>query len=63
MSIKIPCPNCGGEVIKTPTKVNSLDDLIGAVCTGCGRPISKDDVIAYARKVAIEKIRSAIRKP
>ncbi|WP_433915816.1 ECs_2282 family putative zinc-binding protein [Pectobacterium polonicum] len=63
MSVKIACPNCDGEIIKTSSEVNSLDDLINAICANCGRVITKDDVIAQARKLAIEKIRSAIRKP
>ncbi|HHQ6627123.1 TPA: ECs_2282 family putative zinc-binding protein [Serratia fonticola] len=62
MDIKITCPDCGSEHIKTPTKVNSLDDLTDASCIDCGRAFGKDDVIAKAREVALDAIRNSLGK-
>ncbi|EPZ8354774.1 ECs_2282 family putative zinc-binding protein [Enterobacter hormaechei] len=60
--VPIVCPQCGSKVINAATKVNSLDDLKGAVCRDCGREFTKDDVIAQATKTAADIIRQALGK-
>lgn len=60
MDIKITCPDCGSEHIKTLTKVHSLDELSAASCNDCGRAFNKDDVIAKAKQVAIDAIGKSI---
>ncbi|WP_445260534.1 ECs_2282 family putative zinc-binding protein [Photorhabdus sp. S10-54] len=63
MTTKISCPKCGNEIIKATAKINSLDDMSDTVCINCGHSIDKDEVVAQAKKHAIELIRKAIRKP
>jgi DNA-directed RNA polymerase subunit RPC12/RpoP len=60
--VPIVCPKCGGKVINATAKINSLDDLQGAVCSDCGREFTKDDVIAQAKKTAADIIRNALGK-
>ena len=62
MDIKIACPECGSERIKTSAEIHSLDDLVGGTCDECGREISKDDVIAQARKFAMDALSDSIGK-
>ncbi|WP_416211211.1 ECs_2282 family putative zinc-binding protein [Kosakonia sacchari] len=60
--VPIVCPQCGSKIINATTKVNSMDDLKGAVCSNCGREFTKKDVIAQAQKTAADIIRQALRK-
>jgi hypothetical protein len=60
--IPFECPNCGGNTLKTPVKPQSEADMDNAVCAGCGRHFTKDDLRAQAAKVADKLIRDAIKK-
>jgi transcription elongation factor Elf1 len=50
--ISFRCPECQGETFKTTTKVKRLEDFDGAVCTGCGRKVTEDDVKRKAVEIA-----------
>lgn len=41
---KFSCPKCGHDVLKTNTKPDSLNALIGAVCERCGHKVGKNDI-------------------
>ncbi|WP_412059802.1 ECs_2282 family putative zinc-binding protein [Halomonas denitrificans] len=56
------CPECGGQNIKVPAETKSLEGMTGAICVDCSREFTKDDVIAQAREVAINRVRDAIQR-
>ena len=49
--VRIPCPQCQGEV-KVPTQVKRIEDFYGARCANCGRPLTKEDIRHWSEKIA-----------
>lgn len=60
--ISFSCPECNGKVFKTTTKVKRLEDFDGAVCAGCGRKMTEDDVKRKAVEIARKTIKDAVKK-
>jgi hypothetical protein len=59
--ISFSCPQCQGESFKTIRPVKSLEDFDGAVCTGCGRKMTQDDVKQKAVEIARKSITDALK--
>ncbi len=55
------CPNCGSETFKVSGKIETMNDMRGAVCSQCGRAFSEEDVREHARKIANNAIREALK--
>lgn len=68
-SIEIACPSCGEKRLKVEVEGNGVDDLLGAVCQGCGHTFTEDDVrrlreqvIDAAKELALDTVRESLRK-
>jgi len=57
-TVQFSCPQCKGEVFKTAAETKRLEDFYGAVCAGCGRTITEEDIkhqaVEIARKIAAD---------
>jgi predicted RNA-binding Zn-ribbon protein involved in translation (DUF1610 family) len=60
--IKFQCPECHGETFKAAREVKRLEDFNGAICTGCGRKITEDDVKHRAAEIARKMITDALKR-
>lgn len=60
--IQFSCPQCHGETFKVSTAVKRLEDFDGAVCTGCGRTVSEQDVKDRAAEIARKLIIDALKR-
>ncbi|WP_446698038.1 ECs_2282 family putative zinc-binding protein [Atlantibacter hermannii] len=57
--VKFSCPNCGSESFIFSAEPGTMENLES--CAGCGRAISKDDVIEHSRKIAKKRADEILR--
>lgn len=62
MKVSFKCPSCGNETFTIESKAKSYDQLIGAPCSRCGRSLTRHDVEAQAKKIAVDLFKKAMKK-
>ncbi len=61
-NIPFHCKQCGSETFKTSRKVETMDDMQGAVCSQCGAEFTEDEIKKQARKIAENLIRDTFKR-
>jgi DNA-directed RNA polymerase subunit N (RpoN/RPB10) len=56
VTLPIKCPSCGKNVYRVAHEPVSYEELDGALCDNCGRPIAKSDIESQARDIVEAKI-------
>ena len=54
------CPACGNKAFETSTQPRSIDDLAGGTCSRCNHTITKNEIISYARKIAVDLVKKGL---
>jgi|GEM_PF-5125609 len=57
--IPFVCKSCGAKTFKVRSKPKTLDDFDGATCEKCGTRMSKKDIEAQARNIALDALKKA----
>jgi predicted Zn-ribbon and HTH transcriptional regulator len=60
-NIPFHCKQCGSEKFKVLRKVETMDDMRGAVCSDCGTEFSEEDIKNQARQIAANLIREKMK--
>lgn len=60
--LNIGCLGCGCKMFNVTGKINSLDELDGAICSNCGRAFSKREAEVRINKAIADNLRNSIGK-
>jgi transcription elongation factor Elf1 len=60
-NIPFHCKQCGSETFKTSRKVETMEDMHGAVCSQCGAVFSEEEVRNQAREIAAKLIKDKMK--
>ncbi|WP_425444883.1 ECs_2282 family putative zinc-binding protein [Superficieibacter electus] len=57
--VEFSCPDCGSKSFVFSAEPHSMDNVES--CAGCGRAISKDDIIEHSRQIAKKRADEMVR--
>lgn len=57
--VQFSCPDCGSESFIFRAEPYTMDNV--EACAGCGRSVTKDDIIEHSRQVAISRVDEIVR--
>ncbi|MFZ5134210.1 ECs_2282 family putative zinc-binding protein [Enterobacter hormaechei] len=57
--VQFSCPDCGSKSFVFSSEPHSMDNVES--CAGCGRDISKNDIIEHSRQIAKNRADEIVR--